>query len=111
MECEDLRWVIPAIEINRSVGGDLGEVLDNVGKTIRDRADIRRQVKTLSAEGRMSAWVLLGMPVALGAFLYTSNRDYIAELFHGVGLYMLGGGVVLMIVGTVWMLSLCKIKF
>ena len=111
MECEDLRWVIPAIEINRSVGGDLGEVLDNVGKTIRDRADVRRQIKTLSAEGRMSAWVLLALPVALGGYMYMTNRDYMSELFHGVGLYLLAIGFVMMVVGTFWMLTLCKIKF
>lgn len=111
MECDDLRWVIPAIEINRTVGGDLGEVLDNVGQTIRDRADVRRQVKTLSAEGRMSAYVLLGMPIVVGIFLRKANPEYVDKLFHGTGLYMLGGGCVLMFIGTIWMLHLCNIKF
>ena len=111
MECEDLTWVIPAIEINRTVGGDLGEVLDNVGQTIRDRADVRRQIKTLSAEGRISAYVLLAMPIGLALFLKTTNPTYMEALFHGTGLYLLAAAGVLMTIGTLWMLQLCKIKF
>ena len=82
---EDFGWVVPAIEINREVGGDLAEVLDTVAKTIRDRADLRRQVKTLSAEGKFSAYVLLSLPVAITLIIRASNPTYIAALGHGKG--------------------------
>ena len=52
---QDFEWVVEAIEINREVGGDLGEILDSVGGTIRDRNRLRRRIKSLSAEGRVSA--------------------------------------------------------
>ena len=111
VQSEDFGWVVPAIEINREVGGDLAEVLDTVAKTIRDRADLRRQVKTLSAEGRFSAYVLLGLPVAITAIIRTSNPEYIAALGRGRGLYMAGGAIALMVIGAVWLMKLCKIEF
>lgn len=111
IRCVDLEWVIPAVEINRDVGGDLAEVLEQVGATIRDRADLRRQVKTLSAEGRLSAFVLLGMPIVLGGFIKMSNPTYIETLFHGTGLYLLGLGSLMMLIGGVWLFNLCKIEF
>ena len=111
IQCEDFDWVIPAIEINREVGGDLAEVLDTVASTIRDRADIRRQVKTLSAEGRLSAYVLLGLPIAIAAMVRASNPSYIAELQHGAGLVLAIAGILMMVIGGFWLFSLCKIEF
>jgi tight adherence protein B len=111
LQSEDFQWVIPAIEINREVGGDLAEVLDTVASTVRDRADIRRQVKTLSAEGRMSAYVLLALPIGIGMLVKASNPVYMNELFHGTGWVLTGIGSVLMIVGAFWLFSLCKIEF
>jgi tight adherence protein B len=111
LDSEDFQWVIPAIEINREVGGDLAEVLDTVATTVRDRADIRRQVKTLSAEGRMSAYVLLALPIAIALMVRASNPSYIGELTHGAGLYLAGVGIFLMVIGGFWLFSLCKIEF
>jgi tight adherence protein B len=111
IRCVDLEWVIPAVEINRDVGGDLAEVLEQVGTTIRDRADLRRQVKTLSAEGRLSAIVLIGLPIALGLFINLSNPEYMSVLFHDIGLYFVGAAAVLMLVGSIWLFNICKIEF
>jgi tight adherence protein B len=111
IECEDLEWVIPAVEINREVGGDLAEVLEQVGATIRDRADLRRQVKTLSAEGRLSAVVLIGLPIVLGLFIKMSNPEYMDPLFHGAGLYMVGAATLMMLIGSIWLFNICKIEF
>ena len=108
---EDFGWVVPAIEINREVGGDLAEVLDTVAKTIRDRADLRRQVKTLSAEGKFSAYVLLSLPVAITLIIRASNPTYIAALGHGKGVYMAAGAVLLMLIGAFWLMKICKIEF
>ncbi len=111
LDSEDFGWVIPAIEINREVGGDLAEVLETVASTVRDRADIRRQVKTLSAEGKMSAYVLLGLPVAIALMVKASNPAYIGALMVGTGLWLSGGCVLLMIIGGAWLFKLCKIEF
>ena len=67
MHCDDLAWTAQAVGIHREVGGNLGEVLDHVGETIRERNQIRRQVRTLSAEGRISANVLIALPLAIAA--------------------------------------------
>ena len=111
LDSEDFGWVIPAIEINREVGGDLAEVLETVASTVRDRADIRRQVKTLSAEGKMSAYVLLGLPVVIALMVKASNPAYIGALMVGTGLWLSGACVLLMIIGGVWLFKLCKIEF
>ncbi len=111
IQCEDLEWVIPAVEINREVGGDLAEVLEQVGATIRDRADLRRQVKTLSAEGRLSAVVLIGLPLVLGGFIKMSNPEYMAPLFAGIGLYLVGAASLMMLIGSIWLFNICKIEF
>jgi tight adherence protein B len=111
LQSQDMEWVVPAVEINREVGGDLAEVLDQVGQTIRDRSDLRRQVKTLSAEGRLSAIILLALPFAIAGFIRMSNPEYMQPLFAGKGLYMLGAAGLAMVIGGFWLLKLCKIEF
>ena len=69
MASDDFVWVTQAIAINREVGGNLAEVLDGVGHTIRERNQIRGQVKALSAEGKMSAYVLMALPIGVVMFL------------------------------------------
>jgi tight adherence protein B len=111
LDSEDFGWVIPAIEINREVGGDLAEVLETVASTVRDRADIRRQVKTLSAEGKMSAYVLLGLPIVIALMVKASNPAYIGALTTGFGVYLSIAGILLMVIGGTWLFKLCKIEF
>jgi len=65
MDSKDLSWTIMAIRISKEVGGNLAEVLLSTGETMRERARIQRQVKVLSAEGRLSAYVLLGLPIGI----------------------------------------------
>lgn len=112
LRSEDFEWVGQAIEIHREVGGDLAEVLDQVGETIRERSQIKGQVKALSAEGRLSAYILVALPV--GMFLYMSvvNSSYIATLYTGlIGWILLGVAVVLLGVGSFWLSRVVKIKF
>lgn len=81
MRSQDLTWVVEAMEINRDVGGDIAELLDTVAQTIRERESLRRRISALSAEGRLSAWILVALPFGLAAFLWTTNRDYLVPLF------------------------------
>jgi tight adherence protein B len=100
----DFSWVVQAMEIHREIGGDLGEILDNVGSTIRDRNQLRRQVKALSAEGRLSAVILFVLPFVVAGGLFLVNPRYLAELFNAsVGRAMLVAAAVLMTVGGLWL--------
>ena len=109
---EDFKWVVQAIAINREVGGDLAEVLDTVGHTIRERNQIRRQVKALSAEGKLSAIVLVALPFCVGGLLLMSNPDYIGELTTSLtGWIMLFVGGLLMAFGTWWLKKIVSFRF
>jgi len=109
---EDFGWISQAIEIHREVGGDLAEVLDHVGETIRDRNQIRRQVKALSAEGKMSAAVLMGLPVVLFFALILINGQYAKTFTSTVpGFLMLGAAAVMLTAGGFWLSRLIKPKY
>jgi tight adherence protein B len=109
---EDFAWVIQAIAINREVGGNLAEVLDGVGHTIRERNQIRRQVKALSAEGRLSAVVLMALPLGVLAFLALTNPAYIARFTESLAGYaMIAAGVLLLLVGGLWLRKAVRIQF
>jgi tight adherence protein B len=108
----DFSWVVQAIEIHREVGGDLAEVLDNVGNTIRERDQLRRQVKTVSAEGRLSGIVLIALPFFIGLWMLVTNPSYIGELTQGIiGWSMLALCAILMTAGALWIKVLVRLKF
>lgn len=109
---EDFSWIAQAIEIHREVGGDLAEVLDHVGETIRDRNQIRRQVKALSAEGRVSALVLISLPILLFIALQFINPVY-AKTFSSTvpGYIMIAVAAVMLSLGAFWLSRLIKPKF
>ena len=112
MDCDDLAWTAQAVAIHREVGGNLGEVLDHVGDTIRERNQIRRQVRTLSAEGRISANVLIALPLAIAGLLAVISPDYIRVFISSpVGGVLIGISLVLFIVGVLWLRQITKIKF
>lgn len=112
MQSEDLGWVVEAIEIQHEVGGNLAEVLDTVTATIRDRNLIRRQVHALSAEGRLSAIVLLALPFAIAGLIGMISPDYLAELTGStMGLVMLAGGVVMMALGAAWIRRIVRVEY
>jgi tight adherence protein B len=109
---EDFAWVAQAISIQREVGGNLAEVLDAVGHTIRERNAIRRQVKALSAEGKLSAAVLMALPFGIIAFISMTNPGYLAGFTESfVGYAMLAVAAVMMTVGGLWLRSTVRIRF
>jgi tight adherence protein B len=108
---EDLGWAIMAVRIQREVGGNLAEVLQTSVDTMRERARLRRHVRALTAEGRLSAWVLIGVPLVLGLFMFVYRRSYLSPLITDPrGLIMLVGGSVLFIVGIIWMTRLVRVE-
>jgi len=111
MDSTDLRWTVMAIRIQREVGGNLAEVLRNTVATMRERAYLHRHVRALSAEGRFSAYILIALPLLLGAYFFVTDRGYLAPLYTTLfGLIMLAGGAVLFVVGVVWMRAAIKVE-
>jgi tight adherence protein B len=109
---EDFDWVVQAIEIQREVGGDLAAVLDNVTRTIRDRTRVRRQIDTLTAEGRLSASVLFVLPILMFMFMSMVSPEYMAELtttFAGILMFATGG--TLMVVGGLWLRRITRLVY
>jgi len=111
MDSTDLRWTVMAIRIQREVGGNLAEVLRTTVGTMRERAFLRRQVHALSAEGRLSGYILVVLPVLIGGWFFFSDPGYMRPLYTTLaGLVMLVGSAVLVVVGALWMRKLIKIE-
>jgi tight adherence protein B len=112
MKSEDFNWMAQAIEINREVGGDLAEVFDQVGETIRERTQIKGTVKALAAEGKLSAIILMALPVLLFILIGLANPKYMGALTgHPVGWMLLGIAAVMMIIGGLWIRKISDLKF
>ena len=111
MQSTDFHWVVMAIRINRQVGGNLAEVLTNVSQTIRQRERLRRQVKSLSAEGVLSAWILGLMPLAIGGFIALTRPEYLMPLFTtALGWLMCAAALLLYLIGIVWLRRLVSLE-
>jgi tight adherence protein B len=111
MDSPDFAWAVMAIRIQREVGGNLAELLQTVAETMVSRERLRREVKALTAEGRMSAIVLGLLPIGIGMAVYVMNKPYISLLFEEtIGQYMLGGAVLLALLGFYWMKKTIEIE-
>lgn len=111
MDSENMRWTTMAIRIQRQVGGNLSETLRTTAKTLRERESLRRQVRTLSAEGRLSAYILIALPILVFFYSLGVNYEYVSLLWtHPLGLLMSVGGVVAMIIGVFWMRKVVQIE-
>ncbi len=107
----DLRWTVRAIAVQQQTGGRLAEVLRIVSGVMRTRDELRREVSALTAEGRLSAYILTALPVLSFVFMLLVRRTYIHPLYTTVaGLIMLGGAAVLMTVAFVSMRRMARIE-
>jgi tight adherence protein B len=112
VENEDFEWVIVAIEINSEIGGDLSEILQTVEETLRERQGLRRQIRTLSAEGKASAITIYALPFVTLGVIALGNPGYL-EVFYTefVGFIMLGLAGFLMLVGGLWLRRIIRLKY
>lgn len=109
-QSKDFAWSVMAIRIQRQVGGNLAELLTTVASTMRERAYLRRQVRSLSAEGRMSAVILASLPPCFAIYLLLTNREFLSPLVADPrGWIISGAGVLWLIVGMFWMSRLVKV--
>ncbi len=111
MDSKDFSWVVLAIRIQREVGGNLAELLTTVSETLRERERLRRQVKVLSAEGRLSAWILGLLPIVFTAYLLLVRPAYLQPLVgEALGWLLVGTGVTLLVVGVLWLSRAVKVE-
>jgi len=111
VKSEDFAWVVSAIAIQREIGGNLAELLDIVADTMTARARLRREARTLTAEGRLGAVIISVLPVAIGLFVYAVNPSYIRPLFHSSGgEVMFYGSIVLAATGILWLRKIVQFE-
>jgi tight adherence protein B len=111
MDSQNMKWATMAIQIQRSVGGNLAETLRTTAKTLRDREALMRHVQALSAEGKLSAYILIALPIGIFLFTMKSNREYVELLWtRPMGLAMLAGGLVSLGIGVFWMRKVVDVQ-
>jgi tight adherence protein B len=111
MECQDLHWVVLAIRIQREVGGNLADVIDTTVETMRERTRLRGHIRALSAEGRLSAYVLIALPIVTSAVLFVIRPQYMRPLYtQPLGILMLIGGTTAVTIGAFWINRLIKVE-
>lgn len=108
----DFELVVTAVLIQRQVGGDLASILDTISETIAERIRMRRETQTLTAQGRLSGWVLVLIPFALGGFLSVVNPGYLQPLFDTeLGRMCMIGAIVSELIGILVIRRIVDIKF
>jgi tight adherence protein B len=106
----DLRYFVIAVLIQREAGGNLSEILDNISQIIRERMKLLSKVRVLSAEGRLSAWILGVLPFALAGVIMLINPGFFMGLLNdSAGVKMIGASLVSMFLGIVWMRKIIRI--
>jgi len=110
MQSKAFQWVALAVRVQKEVGGNLSEILTNTTETLRERAYLIRQVKTLSAEGRWSAYILLALPFSVAGILMAIRPTYMEPLWTTVpGMVSVAVACVMMVVGVIWMRAVVKV--
>jgi tight adherence protein B len=108
---DDLSLVVTALELHLEMGGNLSEILDNIGAIVRDRVRIYMQVQALTASQRFSATIVTALPFGIVAVMYVLNRSYISQLWTTTpGLIILALAVVLVVTGTIVLRRVATIK-
>lgn len=111
MHSIDLMWAVMAIRIQREVGGNLAELLDTVARTMTERERLKSEIIALTAEGRLSAWVLGIFPPGFAVVLYLVQPDYMKTLFqNGIGIVAVIVSAVMALIGFAWLRKLMAIE-
>jgi tight adherence protein B len=101
IDCPDLKFFVISVLIQRESGGNLAEILENISYLIRERFKLHGRVRTLAAEGKISAYVLIAIPFFLATFMYLVQPNYITLLITDpIGRIMLGSAFLMMVIGT-----------
>ncbi len=110
-DSDDLEMVVTALLIQRQVGGNLAEILDNVAHTVRERIRIKGEIKTLTTQGRITALIISLLPPGVMAFIFAINPGYMSLLFtEPLGLFMFGAAVFFQILGILVLRRIINIE-
>ena len=108
----DPKFFVTAVLTQREAGGNLAEVLDNLARVIRDRFRVKRQIRVISAHGRLSGWVLAGMPPALALFLAARSPENFMVLFRDpLGIRMIVIAIILQFVGMLIIRRIVNVEY
>ncbi len=108
----DARFFVTAVLTQRETGGNLGEVLDNLASVIRDRFRVKRQVQVLTAHGRITGWILAGMPPALAAAMFVISPEPMKMMINDrLGVQMIVGALVMQVIGTLIIRKMVDIPY
>jgi tight adherence protein B len=108
----DARFFVTAVMIQRESGGNLSEILDNIGSVIRDRFKVKRQIRTVSAHARMTGFVLIGVPPALAFMLFLLNPNHLRTLTGStLGMQLIYAAVILQVLGTLTIRKMVKLEY
>lgn len=111
VKSDDLELVVIAVMIQRQVGGNLAEILDNISSTIRERVKIKGEVRTVTAQGRTSGYIISLLPVGLGLILFVINPGHISTLFTDpIGIAILVFSVMMELIGIYFISKIVKIE-
>jgi tight adherence protein B len=110
LEIRDLDWVVQAIRIQQNVGGRLADLLHTLADFIRARDEVRREVKVLTAEGRLSAWILAGLAPFMLLAIQVVNPTYMKPMFQGWGLLILLLTAGMVVMGGALIFRMTKIE-
>lgn len=111
MDLRDLRYFTTAVMIQRETGGNLTEILEKIAQLIRERFKLRNQIKALTAEGRLSGWILIAMPPGLALVILRLNPDYIMLMYtHPLGRLMALTALSLQVLGMLCIRKIVNIK-
>jgi tight adherence protein B len=107
----DLKLFAVSVMIQKETGGNLVEVLTAIADTMRERFKFYSKLRALTAEGRLSGWILGALPIVVAFIIYLTNRDYLSELGHGLGRTILLGGVTMWLIGVAWIRKLAQVEY
>jgi tight adherence protein B len=111
VELMDVKFFVTSVNIQRETGGNLAEIIDSLGRLIRKRFELKKKIQALSAEGRISAVVLMSLPFGIALALHFINPDYLTPLFTDpMGQTMVAVGATMMILGGIVMKRMIAIK-
>ncbi|WP_159781935.1 type II secretion system F family protein [Bacillus sp. N1-1] len=108
---KELEVVIQAILAQRKSGGNLAQLMDTMEDTIRGRIRILEELKTLTAQGKLSSWIITALPVVMGIYLYFVSPDYLEPMLtNPLGLFLLGAGVISLLIGWFFIQRIVRIE-
>jgi tight adherence protein B len=111
VDCPDLKFFVVSVNVQRETGGNLAEIVNNISRLVRERFKFHGRVKVLAAEGKLTAYILLGLPIAVGLLINAFNPDYMTTLLETPeGKNMMYGGGFSMFLGALCIKKMISIK-